>query len=212
MFDTIYIPASYAEYDKTGITEFLNRMAAKGWILSSKKGELYKFVKTDKTYFRYDITYFADADETNNYYIVGSMDYYEMRKAGGWQFLTNDRKMQIFISENPDAVPLDTDPLTQVQVIHQSAIGLIGLQVFIGVTQIINNIRPSEYHPLTDLLLLICGICFVADGLFYCLWYRKALKQAKEYNSFYETGTNILMKYVVPISLLGAITAIFKGW
>ena len=189
MFDTIYIPASYAEYDKTGITEFLNRMAAKGWILGSRSGVLYKFHKTDKTYIRYDITYFADANETNNYYIVGSMDYYEMRKAGGWQFLTNDRKMQIFISENPDTVPLDTDLLTQVQVIHQSAIGLIGLQVFIGIPQIINNIRPSEYHPLTDLLLLICGICFVADGLFYCLWYRKALKQAKEYNSFHLSST-----------------------
>lgn len=92
MLNTIYLPVFLAEYDRTDIKEFLNKMAAKGWILSSKEGVLYKFVKTDKPYFRYDITYFADADETNNYYIVGSMDYYEMRKVGGWQFLLNDRK------------------------------------------------------------------------------------------------------------------------
>lgn len=212
MFDTIYIPVYYAEYDKTGITEFLNRMAEKGWKLSSRSGVLYKFHKTDKPYIRHDITWFADATKENNWHPYESDIYFDMAKQAGWQFLTNDRKMMIFITENSDAVPLDTDPLTQVQVIHQSAIGLIGFQVFIGASQIIKNIHPSEYHPLTDLLLLICGICFVADGLFYYLWYRKALKQAKEYNSFYETKTNILTKYVIPLSLLGAIIALFKGW
>lgn len=212
MFDTIYIPAFYAEYDKTGITEFLNRMGAKGWILASRSDVLYKFHKTDKTYFRYDITWFADATKENDWHTYESDIYFEMARRAGWQFLTNDRKMMIFITENPDAVSLDTDPLTQVQVIHQSAIGVMGLQVFIGITQIINNIHPSEYHPLADLLLLICGICFVANGLFYYLWYRKALKRAKEYNSFYETKTSILTKYVLPLSLLGGITALLKGW
>lgn len=119
--------------------------------------------------------------------------------------------MQIFITDNPQTVPLDTDPLTQVQVIHQSVIGLVGVQVFIGATQIINNIHPSEYYRLTGILLLVCGICFVANGLFYYLWYCKALRQAKEYNSFYETKTSILTKYVLPLSLLGAIIALFAG-
>lgn len=212
MLKTLYLYNFLADYDRSGIIAFLEKMVAKGWILKSKNGVAYKFERTDKLYLKYDITYFADADKDNNYLPYESREYFEMAKAAGWQFLTNDRKMMIFITETPDAVPLETDPLTQVQVIHQSTIGLISLQVFIGISQIANNIHPSKYHMLTDILLLICGICFVANGLFYYLWYRKALKQAKEYNSYYETKTSLLTKYVMPFSLLGAIIALFKGW
>ena len=67
MFNTKITFRFFAEYDRSGIIEYLNKMAAKGWILKSKSGIAYKFVKTDKPYFKYDITFFADADKENDW-------------------------------------------------------------------------------------------------------------------------------------------------
>ena len=110
----------YSEYDTKGIAEFLDRMAAKGWKLSKKSGIYYRFVKTDKPFVKYDITYFADASKENDYLPYGADRYFEMAQAAGWQFVTNDNKMMIFSSENPEAPPLETEPTMKVDVIHQS--------------------------------------------------------------------------------------------
>ena len=108
----------YSEYDTKGITEFLNTMAVKGWLLEKRSGVYYRFVKTDKAFTKYDITYFADASKDNDYLPYGADRYFEMRQAAGWQFVTNDNKMMIFSSENPDAPPLETEPMMKVDVIH----------------------------------------------------------------------------------------------
>ena len=62
----------YSEYDIKGIVKFLDKMAAKGWLLEKKSGVRYKFVKTDKPFVKYDITYFADASKENDYLICAA--------------------------------------------------------------------------------------------------------------------------------------------
>ena len=95
--NTRYCTRFYSAYDVKGITEFLDKMATKGWILKSKSGIGYKFEKTDIPYFRYDITFFADASKENDYRPYGADRYFEMAEAAGWQFVTNDNKMMIFM-------------------------------------------------------------------------------------------------------------------
>ena len=70
--NTRYCTRFYSAYDVKGITEFLDKMATKGWILKSKSGVGYKFEKTDMPYFRYDITFFADASKENDYLICAA--------------------------------------------------------------------------------------------------------------------------------------------
>ena len=77
MFETKITFRFFAEYDRSGIIAFLEKMVAKGWILKSKNGFAYKFERTDKLYLKYDITYFADADKDNNYLPYESREYFE---------------------------------------------------------------------------------------------------------------------------------------
>ena len=43
MFETKITFRFFADYDRSGIIAFLEKMVAKGWILKSKNGVAYKF-------------------------------------------------------------------------------------------------------------------------------------------------------------------------
>lgn len=201
----------YAQYDISGMIEYLNKMAQKGWILSKKSGVYYRFVRTDKTYFKYGITFFADANKDNNFYPYGADRYFEIRQAAGWQFLVNDQKMMIFISEDPDAVELETDPVSQVEVIHQSMLLsylpqkslLVILRLWQKIAYGINN--------RGDALIVFAWLLIGVEILWYIKWYFKAKRMAVEYGVMYETGTPWPVLYVEPIIfliLIGSLVAV----
>lgn len=206
MLNTKYCFRFYSDYDVKGMTGFLDRMAAKGWLLSKKSGVYYKFVKTDKSFIKYNITYFADANKENDFYPYGADRYFEMRQEAGWQFLTNDRKMMIFISEAPDAVELETEPMIKVDVIHQSYTHLylfIELWMLLPVLSAFLRLADnfSDYGIIIrfgDCLLCGVGIIVLNDILSYFIWYFKAKKAAKE-GWFYQTKTPFLKLYVMPV-------------
>lgn len=197
----------YSEYDTKGITEFLNQMATKGWMLAKKSGVYYRFVKTDKPFVKYDITYFADANKENNFLPYGADRYFEMAEAAGWQFVTNDNKMMIFVSENPDASPLETEPMMKVDVIHQSFllwVPLYLLQVVNGFIRIIDR-RIDIY----DILLIAAAFDFLYDLCCYFIWYFKAKKAAAE-GWYLETKTPFVRMYLMPVIILVMIGMLYK--
>ena len=202
MFETKITFQFFAEYDRSGIIEYLNKMAQKGWILKSKYGIRYKFIKTDKPYIRYDVTFFADADKENNYIPYGADRYFEIRQAAGWQFLTNDRKMMIFISESPDTIPLETDPVSQVEVIHQSMVLSYLPQKSLLVILWLWQKMTSGINKRGDALIVFAWLLVGVEILWYIKWYFKAKKMAVEYGVMYETGTPWPVLYVEPIIFL----------
>ncbi len=202
---TRYCFRFYSDYDVKGMTDFLDRMAAKGWLLSKKSGVYYKFVKTDKPFIKYNITYFADADKENDFYPYGADRYFEMRQEAGWQFLTNDRKMMIFISEDPDAVELETEPMVKVDVIHQSYTHFylfmelcILLPTFSAFLRLADDFTDYGIIRFGDYMLCGAGIIALIDILLYFIWYFKAKKAAME-GWFYQTKTPFLKLYVMPV-------------
>lgn len=207
MFNTKLTFKFFADYDRSGIIEYLDKMAAKGWILKSKNGVAYKFVRTDKTNFRYDATYFADADKENDWMPYKSDVYFEMAQAGGWQFLTNDRKMMIFITENTDAVQLETDPINQVEVIHQSMLhSYLPQKTLLAILWL--WLKSATYRSWMDGLIICFWVLIAVEVIWYIKWYLKAKKMADEYNSFYETKTPWIVLYVEPIIMLIMLAAL----
>ena len=206
--NTRYCTRFYSAYDVKGITEFLDRMAMKGWILKSKSGIGYKFEKTDIPYFRYDITFFADASKDNDYLPYGSDRYFEMRQAAGWQFVTNDNKMMIFSSENPDAPPLETEPMMKVDVIHKSILSqwlfLYLLMVFTGFLRALH--KDFEF---ADNMLILFAVMTLWDLCCYFIWYFKAKKAADD-GWYYETKTPFIRMYIEPIIRLIMVIWLLK--
>lgn len=198
----------YSEYDTKGIAEFLNQMATKGWMLAKKSGVYYRFVKTDKAFVKYDITYFADASKDNDYLPYGSDRYFEMRQAAGWQFVTNDNKMMIFISENPDAPPLETEPMIKVDVIHKSFLSQ-NLVLYL-ILMLTGFIRLLDGHlDFMDSMLLLSALVLAWELFCYTIWYFKAKKAAAD-GWYYETKTPFIRMYIDPIILLIMVIWLLK--
>lgn len=42
-------------------------------------------------------------------------EFWELCKATGWKLVTNRYQMQIFRNPAPDAIPIETDPVVQVE-------------------------------------------------------------------------------------------------
>ncbi len=191
----------FADYDRSGIIEYLNKMAAKGWILKSKKGVTYKFIKTDKPFLKYDITFFADANKENNFIPYGADRYFEMRQAAGWQFLTNDRKMMIFISEHPDATPLETDAVSMVEVVHQTMLySYLPKNSFLVIFWLWQ--RSFFEISLFNILFISFYLIMLVEIIWYLKWYFKAKKLAKEYDIIHKTKTPWIVLYIEPMIML----------
>lgn len=198
----------YSEYDIKGITEYLNTMVAKGWLLEKKQGVFYSFIKADKPFIKYDITYFTDGIKENNYLPFGSDRYIEMARAAGWELLTNDHKMQIFISENPDATPLETQAHIKVDVIHKS---FLSQWLTIYIVFILNGIirfldRSLEFM---DIMIILSGVVMAWDICCYFVWYFKAKKAAAD-GWYYETKTPFVRMYLDPIISLLMVIGLLK--
>lgn len=198
----------YSEYDIKGIVKFLDKMAAKGWLLEKKNGVRYKFVKNDKPFIKYDVTYFADAEKENDYRPYGADRYIEMAGAAGWQFLTNDHKMQIFISENPDATPLETEASVKVDVIHKSFLSqwlaIYAVLILNGVIRFLGNDLQ-----FVDIMIMLAGLAMAWDLCCYLIWYLKAKKAAAD-GWYYETRTPFVRMYLDPIILLLMVIGLWK--
>ena len=204
----------FANYDVKGVTDFLDRMAAKGWLLTKKSGVFYKFEKTDKPYFRYDITFFADASKENDYLPYGADRYFEMAEAAGWQFILNDQKMMIFISEDADAPQLETEPMVKVDVIHSSYTHFYMIfDIMFMVHSWSAYLRLTDGFP-SDIRIIVgdCGLCAIGissilNVISYFIWYFKAKKAARE-GWFYHTKTPFWQLYITPVIFLVRIAVL----
>ena len=198
MFDTRISFRFFADYDCSGIIEYLNKMATKGWILKSKGGIAYKFIKTDKKFFKYDITFFADANKDNDWQPYKSDVYLEIRQSAGWHLLTNDRKMMIFITENPDATPLETDAVSMVEVVHHTMIhSYLPQKSFLVVLWLWQ--RSFFDISLFNIVLISVYMITAIEIIWYIKWYLKAKKLAQEYDVIHKTKTPWIVMYVQPI-------------
>ena len=85
----------YAYYDHAGIVRHLEDMARQGW--------------------RYAVVYFPKASQFDPEPPAEQREFWELCKATGWELVTNRYQMQIFRNPAPDAIPIETDPVVQVE-------------------------------------------------------------------------------------------------
>ena len=97
----------YSFLDRSAITAHLASMAEKGWMLESIVAWKWTYRRTEPRRLKFAVTYFAGAG-------------YFSPSPAGWQTAASWDQVQIFWSEDLDAVPLETDPETELQNIERS--------------------------------------------------------------------------------------------
>ena len=61
------------------------------------------------------MVYFSKASQFDPEPPAEQREFWELCKATGWELVTNRYQMQIFRNPAPDAIPIETDPVVQVE-------------------------------------------------------------------------------------------------
>ena len=105
----------YAYYDHAGIVRHLEDMARQGWQLEKAGSVFWTYRRCKPTEAHYAVVYFSKASQFDPEPPAEQREFWELCKATGWELVTNRYQMQIFRNPAPDAIPIETDPVVQVE-------------------------------------------------------------------------------------------------
>ena len=111
----IYRPAFYSFYDSQGIAAHLERMAARGWMVDSISGAFWRYRAIEPSQLHFAVTYFPKASSFDPGPTEGQQVFADYCAQVGWEPAVRWGQMQIFYTDQSDPVPLETDPVTQVE-------------------------------------------------------------------------------------------------
>ena len=188
------IPFSF--YDLTGIARHLEKQAARGWMIEkiSNFGWRYRAIPPQKLHFT--ATYYPPASDFEPEPSDGELTFQDFCLHSGWKFAGSNGPLQVFYTDQPDPLPIHTEPTEELRMIRKIArkglpfgffmliISLFGTYGGLA-TAVFEPIRfwanPSGlYGWITWCVLLVY---FGADLFTYFRWTRRA-KQAAGQGEF----------------------------
>ena len=140
------------------------------------------------------MVYFEKASDLDTAPLQEQQDFWEMCRTAGWELAASRGVMQIFRNPDPHAVPIETDPVVQVENVHAAMkktlvpsyavlLGCCLLQIWLTVRRAASDPIDLLTNPFTlpsILLWGILGIHIAADLISYFRWLRKARTTARE--------------------------------
>lgn len=203
-------------YDHTGIERHLEKMALKGWMIEriTNYGWIYRRIEPKKLHFC--VSYYPKASAFDPEPTEGQQTFFDFCAHTGWILACTSAQMQVFYNEREDPIPIETDPVIEVENIHsmckRSFLPAQAVNLLTGLFCAFLYAPSALYDPIeflsspTKLFLEACWIILVVTSateiIAYFHWYRKAL-QAAEQGEFMNTfSTTNLQKTVLAILFL----------
>ena len=182
-------------YDYRGVEEHLSAMAAQGWRLEKAGVTFWKYRRAEPASLRYAVTYNAGASRFEPGPTEGEQSLEELCAAAGWEKVSDCSKMQIYSTEDPAAVPLETDEALRLENIHRCMrksflpgnIAVLLLMLFIGRDFFLALVTWDLYGMLKNNALLTAGVLCLAEAALqlyllagYFLWRRRSRRSVEE--------------------------------
>ena len=206
-------------YDRTGIERRLEEQTEKGWLLEkcSAAGWIYRRIEPAKIHF--SVVYFPAADAFDPHPSEKQKRFQEFCEHTGWELIASNVQMQIFCNRRENPIPIETDPVIEVENIHKSVKKTMFPAYFSNLVLAIMQIglagQRFSFDPLSELLSLPAMLA----TLFWCLnvifwtvllcmyfhWHHKAKSAALD-GHFLETkstdGFQMLMLTTTSLALV----------
>lgn len=184
-------------YDPEAIQRKLEQMAARGWMIQKVGNLFWTYTKIPPQKLRFAVTYFPGASEFDPKPSERQLEREELCAQDGWRLVLRWDAMQIFCTDREDAVPIDTDPVPQVDNIHRTMrkkvlvsqllmVLLIFWSLYLQLSQLRRD--PADYLSDTSRLFtiplwLMFLLMTIYELVIYFRWGRRA-KEAAEHGVF----------------------------
>ncbi len=181
-------------FDYAGVERHLEKMAAKGWQFDSIGSFGWKYKKAEPTQVKYSVTYIPEASDFDPEPLEKQKEIEAYCEEAGWKKVGSWLQMLIFCSDNPEAVPIETDEELRLGFIEKSmkknllvSHGLLLLVFVLNMFTTFSTAKRnwveflSDSHRLWNTSVWMWGILILLiDLAFYFGWMHKAKKAVKE--------------------------------
>lgn len=212
---------TFSLYDRTGLEAHLTRMAEQGWLLDKIGPFFWTYRKIEPKRLTFSVTYFPKASQFDPGPSEEQQTFYDLCAHSGWVLAAASAQLQVFYSEEPDPVPIDTDPALEVETIHRtmkkslipSQLALLALAVFqfvMFVWRAVDDPIGTLASPSVQLAALSWVLLLLLVGVelsSYFRWHRKAVLAA-EHGEFLATRSHRKLQ-IGALVFLGAEVAWF---
>ena len=111
---------TFSFYDRTGLEAHLARMAAEGWLVEKIGQFFWYYRKIEPKTLTFSVTYFPKASQFDPRPSEEQETFYDFCAHTGWVLAAANAQLQVFYNERPDPVPIETDPVQEVETIHRA--------------------------------------------------------------------------------------------
>lgn len=174
--------------DSSNTQRHLEKMARQGWLIESVSSFGWRYRKIEPKNLKFSITYYPKASAFDPHPSEDQQTLIDFCRRTGWILACTVGQAQIFYNENPNPIPIETDPAIELENIHSSAKrSLIPSNVAIMAILLLNvwtHCRLYRANPLQSLashdifiilFILLLGVFSAVKSLVdYLSWYKKA--------------------------------------
>lgn len=202
---------NFSFYDQQAIQEKLEEMAEIGWMLEKTDNFMWTYKRIEPKKLRFSVTYFPSASDFDPSPTEGELTKIDFCRQDGWNLVTTWGVMQIFCNEDLDAVPIETEPVMQIENICRSMKKNVLLpQAVLGGMLLWNVvIRLSQWRrdpvgelsdPFSIYSVLMFSIltlaCLYEIGFYFC-WSRKAKAAAQNDGVFLPVRSKPIASWIL---------------
>lgn len=210
----------FSIYDCTGMEKHLTRMAEKGWLLDKIDSGGWRYRRIEPKKLTFSVCYFPKASQFDPEPSEEQQTFYDFCEHTGWMLAAASAQLQVFYNERENPVPIETDPVTEVDSIHRMAkksflphrFAVMVVILLYGLLMIsLWNTDPIRI--LADSGLLWTGIALL--GLFvmcalelgrYYLWHAR-VKKAAEWGELLPSPSRFRLNWIIYLWIAASFAA-----
>lgn len=180
-------------YNHTGLEKHFAKMAKKGWLIESMTNYYWTYRRIDPKDIHFCVTYYSRASDFDPAPSEQQQTFQDFCAHTGWKLTCAWHQMQVFYNEQQNPIPLQTDPVIEVETLHTACkknfLPSYFILLLLALTQSISFIGTAIVEPiilLSNASQLLTGFCFfcmmllaATELIFYFTWYTKAKKAAQ---------------------------------
>lgn len=212
-------------YDRTGIQDYLEKQALKGWLLEKITPLGWVFRSIEPKTLHFSVTYFPQASAFDPEPSENQKRFQDFCAHTGWVLAAASAQLQIFYNENENPVPIETDAAIEVQTIHKAVkksflpaqFALLACGILQG-SFFIWRLSSDPIKVLASNVNLFTGACWMLVLLLtlveitsYFLWHRKAKKNAEIDGSFVKTKSHRRFQLAVLCFMFAVLGLMFAS-
>lgn len=206
-------------YNHTGIEKHLEKMARKGWMIDSLSNFGWTYRRIEPADLTFTVTYYPEDMEFTPKPSEEQLTFREFCEHQGWQLACTWFQMQVYCNESPDPVPIQTDPMIEVETIHRacSANYLRMNWILLVISSVMGGLFLASVAKTWSVFaaepsIMMQGIVWLILALYcgeelavYYRWHKRALKAAEQ-DLFLDTpSTEVFQKCAMAVLGLTAL-------